>query len=154
MKDPLSPYAPPKSSLETDYQESAEIVLVSKWLRLANLVIDYIGYMILAVIVGILVAIIWGEEGIKYMESIPDIVFGAPILLGYYIFFESLTGRTLGKLVTGTKVVNENGLRASFGQILGRSFSRLIPFEVFSFLGEKGRGWHDSLPRTYVVKNR
>jgi uncharacterized RDD family membrane protein YckC len=27
----------------------------------------------------------------------------------------------------------------------------LIPFEQFSFFGEDGKGWHDSISKTYVV---
>jgi uncharacterized RDD family membrane protein YckC len=27
----------------------------------------------------------------------------------------------------------------------------MIPFEAFSFLGDEGRGWHDSLAKTVVV---
>ena len=72
----------------------------------------------------------------------------------YYVILEGMTGRTLGKLITGTKVVNERGEPPSFGQILGRTFSRFIPFEVFSFLAEDGRGWHDSVPGTYVGSTR
>jgi uncharacterized RDD family membrane protein YckC len=57
-------------------------------------------------------------------------------------------------LITGCKVVNEKGGRPSFGQILGRTFARLIPFEAFSFLGTTGRGLHDSVAKTFVVKCR
>ncbi len=35
-----------------------------------------------------------------------------------------------------------------------RSFSRLIPFEAFSFLGTPCRGWHDSISKNYVVDNK
>lgn len=70
----------------------------------------------------------------------------------YYIFFEGLWTRTPGKFVFGTIVVNEQGGRPSIGQIVGRTFSRFIPFEAFSCLGE--RGWHDSIPKTLVVMTR
>ena len=78
------------------------------------------------------------------------------LVVAYYVVLEGLTGMTLGKMVMGTKVVNESGASPSFGQILGRSFCRLIPFEVFSFLGNKGFpiGWHDSIPKTRVIKTR
>jgi len=77
------------------------------------------------------------------------------VWLGYFVFMESLFQRTLAKLLTGTIVVTENGARPSFAQILGRSFSRLIPFEAFSFLGGNHPvGWHNSLSRTRVVSTR
>jgi uncharacterized RDD family membrane protein YckC len=63
-----------------------------------------------------------------------------------------LWARTPGKWVFGTVVVNESGGKPSFGRVLKRTFSRFIPFEPFSFFGE--RGWHDSLSDTLVVRKR
>lgn len=154
MSSDTSPYEPPKSTIEDVDTGIQDIQPASKWLRFANLIIDYIGNVILGFIVGLLVAIVFGEAGIQQLQSIPDILIGTPIMLGYYILFESVVGRTPGKLITGTRVVNDRGRKPTFGQILGRSFSRFIPFEAFSFLGQKGRGWHDSLPNTYVIKCR
>jgi len=88
--------------------------------------------------------VIFGEEGFRHVQSVPFLP-GVAISLAYYIGLESLTSRTLGKLVTGTKVVNEDGGAPSLGQIVGRSFARFIPFEAFSFLFTEGRGWHDSI---------
>ena len=70
----------------------------------------------------------------------------------YYLFFEGIWGRTLGKWITKTKVVNREGNKPKFTQILGRSFARWIPFEYFSFiLNNNPVGWHDSLSKTLVV---
>ena len=68
---------------------------------------------------------LFGEEGIAYIERIPDILFGVLLTLVYYLPLEGLTGRTLGKLVTGTRVVNADGMKPTFNQILGRTFSRM-----------------------------
>jgi uncharacterized RDD family membrane protein YckC len=65
-----------------------------------------------------------------------------------------LFGRSFGKLITGTVVVNKNGLRPTFESILIRTFCRLIPFDGLSFLGKSGRIWHDSLSKTYVVNRK
>jgi uncharacterized RDD family membrane protein YckC len=65
---------------------------------------------------------------------------------------EGLTGRTLGKLVTGTMVVDENGNKPEFSRIIGRTFCRLIPFDALSFLGEEHSGWHDTISKTKVIK--
>lgn len=70
----------------------------------------------------------------------------------YYVVMEGAFSRTVGKMCTGTIVVNEQGDRPSFGQIFTRSISRYIPFEPFSCLGRESRGWHDSIAGTYVVK--
>jgi uncharacterized RDD family membrane protein YckC len=71
----------------------------------------------------------------------------------YYILMEQFTGKTIGKMMTGTHVINQNGEKASFGQIVGRSFARLIPFNALSFLFTKV-GWHDSLSKTYVIQDK
>jgi uncharacterized RDD family membrane protein YckC len=83
-------------------------------------------------------------------------LIGLGILIVYFTLLEATTGRTVGKIIMGTKVVNANGGTPSFGQILGRSFCRFIPFEALSFLGNKGFpiGWHDRIPGTRVVKTR
>ena len=77
-------------------------------------------------------------------------------LLLYYFIFEGITGRTVGKYVAGTKVVQEDGSKVSFVQVIGRTFCRLIPLEIFSFLlyDDKSRPvfWHDSIPKTRVVQ--
>lgn len=154
MDSTKSPYAPPNSALEDPAPTPLEVVPVGHGLRFANLVVDYIVYMALSALLGAVVAAVWGEDGVRVLVSLPRYALGAGVLLTYYIGLEGLTGRTVGKWVTGTRVVNAEGTRPSFGQILGRSFARLIPFEPFSFLGRPARGWHDSLPKTYVVKCR
>ena len=126
-----------------------------KWNRFLGYLIDYsVGIFGSALVFGIVVALLFGEAGIAKLEGIPDFLFGVVFILLYYIPQEVIFGRTIGKLIMGTRVVNENGLKASFGQIVGRSFCRIIPFEAFSFLGETGRGWHDTIPKTFVVKCR
>ena len=53
-------------------------------------------------------------------------------------------GRTLGKFITGTKVVSADGETPTASQIVGRTFCRMIPFEAFSFARETCPvGWHD-----------
>lgn len=47
--------------------------------------------------------------------------------------------------------MNIDGSNISFAQALGRTFCRFIPFEVFSFLDSRPRGWHDSIPKTKVI---
>lgn len=71
---------------------------------------------------------------------------------GYYILFEWAFGRTPGKWLTGTRVVTNAGKRPRFGQIVGRTLSRYVPFEPFSFLGRSRRGWHDRWSGTRVVR--
>lgn len=61
-------------------------------------------------------------------------------------------GRSIGKLITGTKVIRENGENISAKDAMMRGFSRMVPFEAFSGLGV--RPWHDTWTDTRVVKIR
>lgn len=73
------------------------------------------------------------------------------IYLPYYILLEALKGKTVGKMITGSQVVDEDGYKASFGRIVLRTICRFIPFEAFSFLFGDPVGWHDLLSKTRVV---
>ncbi len=79
-------------------------------------------------------------------------IFGLLVTVLYYSLAEGYSGRTLGKLITGTKVVTESGEEATMSDCILRSLSRLVPFEAFSFLGSEPRGWHDRWTKTRVVK--
>ena len=58
-------------------------------------------------------------------------------------------GRSLGKWITGTKVVKRDGTDLTTEDLLKRNFSRAVPFDQLSFLGNVG--WHDSWSDTRVV---
>jgi len=76
------------------------------------------------------------------------------IALLYYNICEVFTARTVGKLFTQTIVVDEHGEKPNHETILIRSLCRLIPFNALSFLGISGRGWHDTISKTYVVNKK
>jgi uncharacterized RDD family membrane protein YckC len=105
-------------------------------------------------VVMFLAVLVAGSEAIQWVQGVPDIVWGVAPPLIYYTICEGLTARTIGKWVTGTRVVNKWGLRPTFLQVLGRSLWRLMPFEPLSFFKADRRGWHDSVPETFVVKSR
>ncbi len=68
----------------------------------------------------------------------------------YHFIFEYLFGKTPGKFITKTKVIDVDGNKPDFKTLLVRNFSRLIPFDALSFL-LSDRGWHDSISKTHVV---
>ncbi len=78
--------------------------------------------------------------------------FIAGVLLVYYNFFEIIWARTPGKWVSGSKVVKSDGGKASIGQVLGRSFLRLIVIDFF-FNAFWGKPLHDKWTSTEVVEN-
>jgi uncharacterized RDD family membrane protein YckC len=68
---------------------------------------------------------------------------------------ESLAhGKTLGKMITGTRAVNEDGTPISGRTAFLRNISRLVPFEAFSALGSPCWPWHDRWTKTYVIDDR
>lgn len=73
--------------------------------------------------------------------------------LSYYTFCERIfNGRSVGKFVTGTMVIRNDGLPLTWKDTFLRSLCRLVPFEPFSTFG--GTPWHDTWTKTTVVKNR
>lgn len=74
------------------------------------------------------------------------LIYGA-----YYIFMEYKFGKTIGKMITKTKVISIDNSALSLLQCIGRFLCRIIPFEAVSGLFMNGNFWHDSIPRTMVV---
>jgi uncharacterized RDD family membrane protein YckC len=73
-------------------------------------------------------------------------------LIYYTICEKAFRGHTLGKLITGTRAIREDGHELTFKDAFLRSLSRLVPFEVLSGFGD--RPWHDNWTKTYVIKTR
>jgi uncharacterized RDD family membrane protein YckC len=125
-------------------------------LRFANYILDFIAYYILTFLVGIVFGIILllTETDPSWLENLSvfsKLFFYFTLKSSYYIFFEAVFGQTLGKMITKTKVVDENGDKPTLERIMTRTLCRFIPFEAFSFLVPNPIGWHDSLSRTRVV---
>jgi uncharacterized RDD family membrane protein YckC len=152
-----SPYVPPSSeiqAMETTFPEAGS------GKRFLNLVIDRIAEMALAYMVGLIAVWLYENqintvllESLQTMSKGEEFVFGLVLWMVYYVATESFGGRTLGKLITGTKAVMKDGRRLTFGATLCRTLCRAIPFEPLSFLGSKG-GWHDTMTNTKVVDLR
>ena len=121
-------------------------------IRFANYLIDTIVFYILSFVLGIILALFGGTEALDSLESPLASIGSIFLMIIYYIVFENAFGKTIGKMITKTKVVTESGEKPSFSQILGRTFSRLVPFEAFSFLGNDAVGWHDKWSKTRVIK--
>lgn len=122
--------------------------LASGGKRFANYIIDTIVYYILVIALGGVMGAFIGEE---YIDSPWFTLFFYLSWVFYYWAFEATTGKTVGKYITRTKIVKEDGSMPSGTNVLGRSFARLIPFDPLSFLGSPGKGWHDSIPKIYVI---
>lgn len=124
--------------------------------RLANFILDYIFFYIFCIILGVflgVIIVIVSPSSTSFFDNDSKIVnYLLGLFLGmiYYSTYEAITGRTLAKYITKTKVVTVTGEQPNYKTILIRTICRFIPFEPFSFLfGDSG--WHDRLSDTMVI---
>lgn len=134
-----------------------ELVLASKTRRFVNFIVDRIAALVCEVILGVLLAVIAlateNDALLSALEGPLGTILSLLVYAMYLIVFEAAFGRTPGKMLTGTMVVNEHGEHPRFGQVVGRTLARFIPFEPFSAFGlPRSRPWHDSLSKTRVVR--
>src|SRR6185437_1288401 len=83
-------------------------------------------------------------------------VCGYSIAITFFLFtlaiMESVTGgKTLGKYITRTRAVNQNGSRITPKTAILRCLCRMVPFDIFSALGNPCFPWHDRWSKTYVI---
>ncbi|SFQ74695.1 RDD family protein [Flavobacterium akiainvivens] len=133
-------------------------VFAGKSTRIANMVIDTIVCTILLMLVYLAILLLYKFAGMEDlmlwyidMGSFTKLAIAAGVTFFYYLVFETLTGSTIGKYATGTRVVDAYGQKPSVKAVLIRTLIRLMPFEVFTFVGESAVGLHDSASKTYVV---
>lgn len=133
-------------------------LLATKKQRLINAVADtaitvilYLMALLVIVLLNKLADIDGPMFWLKHASGLETYLLYMALALLYYVICETSTGATLGKFITHTKVLTEDGQEPSFSTIIVRSLARLIPFEAFSFIGEYSAGWHDQLSKTVVV---
>jgi uncharacterized RDD family membrane protein YckC len=144
----MNPYTTPRAGVD-GVQEPLEIVAAGRWRRLGSYLIDSVAFGFLGAVVGGVLAVV----GLQ-LEGLANFLFSTVLMLAYYVGLEGSSGRTVGKLLLGMRVVNEAGGPPALGQVVGRTFARLIPFEALAVFGDQRRTLHDSLPGTYVVMSR
>lgn len=127
--------------------------------RFANYIIDMLVFygliFLLAVIFALLDMPLFTEsESSGRFDILSNIIF--LLIYGVYMFIvEALfKGKSLGKLITGTRAVNLDGSRISVATALGRGFSRAVPFDAFSALGSPSNPWHDKWNKTMVMDEK
>ena len=116
--------------------------------RIVNLAIDTVAQFVLVIALSILMGVFVSEETLDAMPSLV-LQLGVPLL--YYVPLEQRYGRTLGKVVSRTRVDRMGGGRPGFGRAVARSLIRVVPFEPLSFVFAH-RGWHDEWSGTRVVR--
>lgn len=149
--NPYSPTAAPLLLSEDTFDVS--LVLASRWRRFWTYVIDWVLTMVglsLLALTGYELFIVGSGKSIP-AEFLRSSAASLVLILLYYLPQESLFGWTVGKLILRTRIVGMDSQPAAFRQILGRTLARMIPFEPFSFFGNRPFGWHDSLSNTRVI---
>lgn len=131
--------------------KKTKLVPASKEKRFANFLVDYF-----AIIVGVsffyLVVDGMGYDIEPSEDMLKERFQGMIFYITYYLLFEGVTGgKSLGKMLTKTRVLTLEGNPPEVGHILGRSLIRIVPFEPFSFLGKSLHGWHDRWSKTVVI---
>lgn len=130
------------------FDERHELRQASKGKRLANYLIDFVVFYAIIFVIAIIapgIVVSDGEASLAYY------LIAIIVIVGYYTVLEGSTGKSLGKMVTGTKVVTENGNKITYKDAFMRSLSRLVPFEALSIFFGAGM-WHDRWTETQVVE--
>ncbi len=146
------------------FDSHIEYVQASQGIRFLNFLIDNLfmqyglgyltGYMLgylLLIIAPDFLASISDEGALSFL--LLSVIIGYFNYIVYYTFCEfAFKGYTLGKLITRTKAIRDDGNPLTFRDAILRSLSRIVPFEPFSALG--GSLWHDRWTKTTVIKVR
>lgn len=144
------PYTMENQILDSDlYQDELKFTQASKGKRFANFAIDYI----IAIFLIVVLFVIADFLHLNFVSTgLISNLFSLFLFALYYIICEgSLKGKTLGKVITKTRAINKDGSRMDMNTVVKRSFSRVVPFEQFSFFGNEPTGWHDRWSDTMVI---
>lgn len=135
--------------------------IASRWQRLGNYVIDLILSMVMVNIYSFVLMSYYGVwDDFSNAEKINENLLTNQILMGYlipflyFILMEHFTGRTIGKIITGTRVVDLDHRNPSLLKSFFRTVIRIVPFEAISIFSSSRLMWHDSWTNTFVVKTR
>ena len=132
-------------AFEKKKEEVLEKMLMKSDSLSGRRIVNYLLDMIIIIAVSVMCGIKWNFDDDLFQ------IFFITLFVVYYTLFEGLTGRTIAKYVTNTRVVTKEGRIPSYLNIVGRTFCRLIPFDALSFFW--GGNWHDKISGTIVILN-
>jgi len=170
-------YAAPQAATATDYRQNpqyAEIMGDSfsnnayqsggiasgrpvKGLRFLSGIVDYILLVVFGGIIGALqgfsLETLSGPVLVKFYGTLAIVCFAYGLLMEHYY------QGTLGKLATGTIIVNKDGGRMSFGQVLGRNLGKFLSLCVPLYIPylmvlwtKQNQSLHDIMAGTLVYR--
>jgi hypothetical protein len=135
----------------------SQLVYASTLKRFLNLIIDLALFFLIIIGVGVVLIFLAPETLATYMvyseaNGLVERLFSIMLYAVIMGLTEGFTnGRSLGKLITGTRAVNEDGTSISFGTALKRGFIRALPFVQFSAFGNPCLPWQDRWTNTCVI---
>lgn len=138
---------------ERTYFERLENRRAGFGVRMFHAMFDRFASLIILFVIGWLIFEI-APSILKNINVIQAYIIYYAYVIGYYTVLETLTGKTLAKMLTKTQVVNLEGQKPGFGAILFRTLCRFIPLEAFTFLNVETSGWHDTFSNTMVVRDK
>lgn len=133
-----------------------ESSIVSSGTRLIHTIVDSICLFILIFFLSFILGLfsfIFGDFLNINDLTIPLLEF-TTILLAFFLYFvymEFKFQKTVGKYITKTKVIMNDGRKPDINEIFIRTACRLIPLDNISFIITKN-GFHDRLSNTIVIK--
>ena len=150
-------FQPPASDVtEPEPAPIAEYEIAKRDQRAANFIIDALIAYPLMILLKVLPEVlgIFVLLDIKInLYSIPDLAAWLATLFFYYLICEGVWFKTIGKMITGTRVIHLSGGNPVFYQIIIRTLVRFIPLEFITYLidAERPNGWHDRWSHTKVI---
>lgn len=124
---------------------------VTSWTRLIHLIVDSIVFFLTAIILSIILNLFLSTPDQETMTLISYGLFFVAFFL-YFVFMEYNYQKTIGKFLTKTKVVMNDGRKPELNEIFIRTACRLIPLDRISFLFTRN-GFHDRFSNTTVMKD-
>lgn len=122
--------------------------LAGKQDRLINFIVDKVIIVFLILVILFILSFFIDPFGkVKY-------IILAVITFTYYIYFEARTGKTPGKIISKTKVVDKTGKKAGVMPVMFRTLIRLTGIIPFVFLFGTEVGIHDLVTKTRVISDK
>jgi len=129
--------------------------------RFLNYIIDLVIFYAILFGVGILIALSSPsvledlDSSTSGLGGIGDRIFSLFLYGLYMSIIETIfKGKSIGKLITGTRAVNYDGTPISAGTAFARGFSRAVPFCAFSALSTPCNPWQDRWTNTMVIDEK
>ena len=141
-------------------KKNVELSKATQGIRFLNFILDrifvYVLFLVFGLFLGIVAELMDSDAlrefilDLSNVNKYVDVLFTTLVYCIYLFCMEYFAnGRTIGKFITGTQVVNLRGEKPTVNQVFLRTVSRVVPFDPLSFLGENG--WHDTWSDTRVV---